>query len=627
MHVRLALPIRVRRLALAVGCLVLLSAPCSLAVTGPEDEPLGAATLRAWHVEDFHAEVQVRRSGVVEVVETLKVRFEGSYNGIFRTIPIQYRTRANLNYTLGLEVLGVEDGAGQGLRYETSRERHYRKIKVWVPGASDAVRTVVIRYRVDNALRFFEEDDHSWDELYWNVTGDEWPVPIERASVRVRLPAQVTGVRARGFTGGYGSTEESVELNISDYLVDVRSRRGLGIHEGLTVAIAWDSFITDAPASSGAPDDLETAGEASGEYLIRRPTVWDRIRTFFRSNWPLLIPFLALFAMRSIWNRHGRDPRRRPIAPMYEPPEGLTPSEVGTLVDNRTDLRDVTAMLVDLAVRGYLVIEETEEDKFLGLIKEKDYVLELQRGGQDLSGLKSHEHKLLKAVFGSPAAGDRVHMSDLENEFYKDLPGIKERIFAELMELNYYRSRPDRVLGLWVGIAIATGLLLAGGGSVIAARFGMAPLTTVLAGVLTAAIVLGFGIFMPARTVAGTRALEAALGFEEFLQRVESDRFKKMITGPEMFERYLPYAMALAVEKKWAAAFADIYREAPDWYRGTGHRGFHPTIFVGDLSGMTQHAATAMTSAPRSSGGSGFSGGGGGGFSGGGFGGGGGGAF
>ncbi|MEK6254003.1 MAG: DUF2207 domain-containing protein [Gemmatimonadales bacterium] len=100
-----------------------------------------------------------------------------------------------------------------------------------------------------------------------------------------------------------------------------------------------------------------------------------------------------------------------------------------------------------------------------------------------------------------------------------------------------------------------------------------------------------------------------------------------MITGPEMFERYLPYAMALAVEKKWAAAFADIYREQPDWYRGTGHRGFHPTLFVGDLSGMTQHAATAMTSAPRSSGGSGFSGGGGGGFSGGGFGGGGGGAF
>ena len=602
---------QVLRPALAAACLALLSAPSGLPATdsgNPADE---ISTLRSWFVEDFHADVHVRRSGVVEVVETLKVRFEGSYNGIFRTIPVEYRTRANLNYTLGLEVLSVEDEAGRGLRYETSRERHYRKIKVWVPGASDAVRTVVIRYRVDNALRFFQEDDQAWDELYWNVTGDEWPVPIERASVSVRLPAQVTGVRARGFTGGYGSTEESVEVGIADHVVNVRSMRGLGIHEGLTVAIAWDSFIT----------------QPAGEYLIRRPTLWDRILKFFRSNWPLLIPVLALFAMHRIWSRHGRDPQRRAIAPMYEPPPGLTPSEVGTLVDNRTDLRDVTAMLVDLAVRGYLIIEETEEDKFLGLIKERDYVLELKKGGEDISGLKSHERKMLRAVFGSPKAGDRVRMSDLENEFYKDLPGIKDRIFSELMELKYYRSRPDRVLVQWVGIAIATGLLVGGGGVVIAARLGMAPLTTVLAGVLTGAIVLGFGIFMPARTIAGTRALEAALGFEEFLQRVESDRFKKMITGPEMFERYLPYAMALAVEKKWAAAFADIYREQPDWYRGTGHRGFHPTLFVGDLSGMTQHAATAMTSAPRSSGGSGFSGGGGGGFSGGGFGGGGGGAF
>ena len=602
---------QVLRPALAAACLALLSAPSGLPATDSGNPADGISTLRSWFVEDFHADVHVRRSGVVEVVETLKVRFEGSYNGIFRTIPVEYRTRANLNYTLGLEVLSVEDEAGRGLRYETSRERHYRKIKVWVPGASDAVRTVVIRYRVDNALRFFQEDDQAWDELYWNVTGDEWPVPIERASVSVRLPAQVTGVRARGFTGGYGSTEESVEVGIADHVVNVRSMRGLGIHEGLTVAIAWDSFIT----------------QPAGEYLIRRPTLWDRILKFFRSNWPLLIPVLALFAMHRIWSRHGRDPQRRAIAPMYEPPPGLTPSEVGTLVDNRTDLRDVTAMLVDLAVRGYLIIEEAEEDKFLGLIKERDYVLELKKGGEDISGLKSHERKMLRAVFGSPKAGDRVHMSDLENEFYKDLPGIKDRIFSELMELKYYRSRPDRVLVQWVGIAIATGLVVGGGGVLIAARFGMAPLTTVLAGVLTGAIVLGFGIFMPARTIAGTRALEAALGFEEFLQRVESDRFKKMITGPEMFERYLPYAMALAVEKKWAAAFADIYREQPDWYRGTGHRGFHPMLFVGDLSGMTQHAATAMTSAPRSSGGSGFSGGGGGGFSGGGFGGGGGGAF
>jgi len=147
----------------------------------------------------------------------------------------------------------------------------------------------------------------------------------------------------------------------------------------------------------------------------------------------------------------------------------------------------------------------------------------------------------------------------------------------------------------------------------------------IVAAVLCAAIVIGFGILMPARTVKGARAQEEVLGFEEFLQRVESDRFRRMITGPEMFEKYLPYAMALGVEKQWAAAFADILREPPNWYHGPGYATFRPATLVSDLSGMSTATASAMTTAPRSTGGSGMSGGGG--FSGGGFGGGGGGAF
>ena len=109
------IPIRVLRPAFAVACLVLLSAPAGRPATDSASASDGISALRSWRVEDFRADVHVRRSGVVEVVETLKVRFEGSYNGIFRTIPVEYRTRANLNYTLGLEVLSVEDEAGQGL--------------------------------------------------------------------------------------------------------------------------------------------------------------------------------------------------------------------------------------------------------------------------------------------------------------------------------------------------------------------------------------------------------------------------------------------------------------------------------------------------------------------------------
>jgi uncharacterized membrane protein len=134
-----------------------------------------------------------------------------------------------------------------------------------------------------------------------------------------------------------------------------------------------------------------------------------------------------------------------------------------------------------------------------------------------------------------------------------------------------------------------------------------------------------FGWFMPSRTVRGTRELEKVLGFQEFLSRVEADRMDRTIRTPEMFEKFLPYAMALGVADNWAKAFEGIYSESPRWYTGPGHvHGFHPSAFTSSLGQMSTHAATVMASAPRSSGGSGFSSGG---SSGGGFGGGGGGGF
>ncbi len=200
-------------------------------------------------------------------------------------------------------------------------------------------------------------------------------------------------------------------------------------------------------------------------------------------------------------------------------------------------------------------------------------------------------------------------------------------MFRRLLKRRYYARRPDRVKAGFLGAAVVIAVLILIGGNILAASLGESALPVVLAGVLTGAIVAGFGLVMPARTVKGTRAYAKILGFQEFLERVESDRFKRMIKGPETFEKYLPFAMALGVEKKWAAAFEDIYRDPPSWYRGSGFHSFHTGVFVSDLGRMTGSAAQAMTSRPRSSGGSGFGGGGGGGFSGGGFGGGGVGSF
>ena len=123
--------------------------------------------------------------------------------------------------------------------------------------------------------------------------------------------------------------------------------------------------------------------------------------------------------------------------------------------------------------------------------------------------------------------------------FYEDLPGIKSAVFDQLVEDGYYRRRPDRVQGAWIAGGIFAGGGLAVLGIAAANNWGMSVLTVIMAAVLSAIVIIGFGLLMPARTVRGARTQEAILGFEEFLARVESDRFRRMITGPEMFERFV----------------------------------------------------------------------------------------
>ena len=567
---------------------------------------------RSWHIRDFQTEVRVLTTGQVVVTERIQVRFDGSFNGIYRDIPIQYRTRLNLNYTLGLHDFSVTDAAGTDLRFEESRNRHYRRIKVWVPDASDAVRTVVIRYTVSNAIKWFSEDDREWTEFYWNATGDEWPVRIENASARVTLPNQATGVRARVFTGGFGSTRSDASLDLRGSIIDAATTRGLGIKEGLTITVAWDTRV------GGMPD---------GEYVVAPPTTGEKVARFFRSNWPLALPIVVFFAMLSVWRRYGRDPERLAVAPRYAPPAGLTPAEAGALIDGRLDMRDLTAMIVDLAVRGFILIRQEPETRFLGFkVSGPSYAFELLIDRGSWGDLSRHEIRLLDALFDG-RQGDLTSTSQLKNKFYKDIPGIRDSLWDALKLRGYYRTRPDRVQQVWLVVAVIVGASAIPLG-IVSASLGMAPLTLAIAGILSAIIVAAFGTVMPARTRAGARAQEEVLGFEEFLEKVESDRVKRMVKGPEMFEEFLPYAMAFGVEETWASAFADIYvDQQPSWYIGHGSPRFHSGSLVGDLSGMANSTASAMVSSPRSSGGSGFSGGGGGGFSGGGFGGGGGGAF
>jgi uncharacterized membrane protein len=555
--------------------------------------PSLAAQQKSYHIERFDARIRVNRDASVDVTETITARFVGSWNGLYRMIPVKYRNAQGLNWTLGVSLVSARDERGRDLRTETSREGHYIKYKVWIPGASNADRTLVLRYRATNGLRFFDEHD----ELYWNVTGDEWTVPIRTATAEIELPAGATGARAIAFNGVYGSTTRDATVTIRDNVVRIAMPHALDYREGLTAVVGWDKGIVTAP------------------------TATDRAVGVLGSNWPLLIPLPVFLLAFLAWRRWGADPRRRPIAVQYEPPAGLTPAEAGTLLDNRADMRDITATLVDLAVRGAIRIEERENPKFLGVFG-GGTTYALQRLGS-ADRLAPHEVRVFDGIFDG--RGSRVKLEELKDEFYEELPAVRDGIFDALTGHGFYRDRPDKVKAKWTAIAIGLGLLIGVGGSFLSAAFLLTPVPFIVAGVLVGIILLVFAQLMPARTESGTRALEQVLGFEEFLRRVESEHLKRVIVGhPELFDKYLPFAMAFGVEKQFARAFEGIYTQAPQWYVGPSIAHFNVGQFSSNLSHLSSVASTTMTSSPRSSSGSGF---GGGGSSGGGGGGGGGGAF
>jgi uncharacterized membrane protein len=555
------------------------------------------AAARNWRIADYHTTAAIGADGSAYIEEEIKLVFAGSYNGIYRRIPLDYPGPHGSNYSLFLRLREVSEAGGGKLKYEAKRKGKYEEIKIYIPGATDTSKTVRIAYTIPNAIRFFGD----YDEFYWNVTGNEWPVPIDHASATVALPeAAAGGVRAQAFTGVYGSREQEATSDVQGAIATFETTNPLPMRGGLTIDVAIPKGV------------------------LTPPSALTKIAWFIRSNSILLLPLVALAVMFPLWWYKGKDPEAgMSVAPMYEPPPGMSPAEVGTLVDDSIDPRDITSTVVDLAVRGFVKIEETA-DKHL-LWTNKDYIFHLLKGQQEWKGLRPHEQVVLENMFGG---GQQVRMSDLKNRFYTAIPVIKQDVMAALKEKGMYTVDPSSAGAYVVGAAVLIGapfVLL--DMSHVVDFFVSVPMAVVGIGV-AALIVILFGRQMTAKSLMGVRTRVRILGFEEFMNRVDADRLKRM--PPDTFEKYLPYAMALGVEHRWAQAFKDILREPPRWYTGPSYPGtyWNPIMFTNTMHGMSNDLHSVMTSAPRSSStGSGFGGGGGGGFSGGGFGGGGGDAF
>ena len=339
-------------------------------------------------------------------------------------------------------------------------------------------------------------------------------------------------------------------------------------------------------------------------------------------------PFGVLGYMLWLFLTRGGEPERGSISVQYEPPDSLSPGECGALASGTVALRDISATITDLSVKGYLAIERAGESEPAS--EHKGYVFHLTKPPSDWQELRAHERRVLTCIFvatNAPAilsqalselqngavkmnpllsaafshvqaeaqeateryraisgAGDgpriNVDLSELQSHFSLQLPMIRNSIFDELVAGGYYERRPDRVRLLYVAKGICLGALMAFiGMRLVAPATGASPVDLMLGDLFTGAIVIGFGWLMPVRTSKGMRTLAMVFGFREFLGRVEKDYVERVEKSPDLFEKYLPYAMALGVEKMWTQEFARI--SVP---QTKGGGDFLPLNLANDLS-------------------------------------------
>jgi uncharacterized membrane protein YgcG len=451
----------------------------------------------------------------------------------------------------------------------------------------------IIRYRVRDALGQFPE----YDELYWNATGHEWNTTIRNASATIHLPDGFTSadLQAAGYSGRFGATGANVKVTyLQPGVVGYEVAGALGPLQGLTVSVGWPQGHVAFPGAA------------------------TRTIRFLADNWVPVIPLLFFFWLWRRYQTRGKDPRGpAAVVVRYDPPEGITPGELGTLVDESVDLRDITAVVVDLAVRGYLIIQVKKKEILFGLTS-RDEISFSRKREKDEKDLLRHERLVLSGIFES---GDLVTASDLKEEFYLHIPGIKDALYEHLTDSGYFAGKPSSVRTRYVLGGILAAAATAGIGIAWASYRGMVfPLALVLpigSAFLTLLLFVVFAPAMPRRTRAGVKMRAWAKGFEEFVDRVEKDRLDAA-EARNAFETLLPFAMALGISSKWARKFEGIYQEAsPGWYVGPHHgHMFTTTSFEQSLSSSMGSVGKQMAASPRSSsgsGGGGSSGGGGGG--------------
>lgn len=543
-----------------------------------------------WYIQNFDSEIIINKDSTLEITEriTADCGNAAGKHGIFRVLPEDVKI-GNKSLNIPVELVGITDFSGKKVKYSETRNRKDKTVtwKIGDPNRTvQGVNNYIIRYKVKNVIRFANP---SFDELYWNLTGNFWDLEIDKFHAKIVLPEGANKSKSMvSYYTGY-INEKGKDLATyhwsSQNVLEFDSTRTLLEKQGVTAVVTF-------------PKNILTP------YV---PSFWEKYGRYFF----FLIPVIVFFVCLYLWKKYGDDPRvEKAIVPEYDAPGKLSPIELGMLMKNGKFSNEfIASEVICLATRGLINIKEISEKVLF--FSNKDYELERKQNQEEEARLNETQRMILENIFDG---AQNRKLSTLKNSFYKHLNDIKKS-GEELL----IRKKLIVGSGLKFGIAFLTIGIFLLFSSFFIFEFSIEFAISLF---ISGATISLFSFIMPKRTLAGAEINWQIKGFKMFMETVDKDR-AKFYEKENIFEKFLPYAIVFGITDLWIKRAKEIYGEgyyktyAPTWYAGSVS-AFDADSFSSVIGSLSSDIA-ANTSAPSGSGGGGGAGGGGGGGGGGGW--------
>ncbi len=568
---------------------------------------LPSSTLALESITLFQSYIVFNQDTTLSIVETINYQTDVSHHGIYRYIPIKVGDNYSIRSTDVTDVQ-ITDVDSQKIPFTRSYSGGNVTFKIGDPDRTFVGKqTYVISYTIANIFKSYS--DH--DEIYLDITGEGWDFPIHQTQTTfVSKFADITDLDC--FSGEYGGNDSlCLSYQDSDSQASFNYPEVVNRGDNVTILVALDQ-----------------------ENSLIVPSLLQKIIKGITDNAIFLLLFSPLFIFTYLWFKKGRDfiflspnvfnldPKRpqrlKPLfnysrTPFVYEPLKLTPGETGTIIDEKVDLQDVIAEILDLTRQGYLKIDKI---KAKNIFSKDDYLFTKKK--KSPTSLPAHQSLLLDSIFSTK---DKIKLSQLKGKFHAKLPKIQAAIYDSLYSKKLFTSPPQKTKTKYLVLAIAANVVLFSFVIPVVTTASYMPPILMPLFALQALFSILLALNMVQKTAVGSNYYLQAKGLK---QTIKTGKWREEIKEKNLFiEEVLPFAVSLGVVSKLAKDMVGLGIETPAYFAGFTS----PAHFTRDFSNFTAQASTGLSYNPqsgRSGSGSGFSGGG---FSGGGGGGGGGGSW